>query len=49
MLLRDKGFEFVADQAVKLGNMAIDAIGAKLKGLAAKVDTAIAPILDTTD
>lgn len=46
VFLRDKGFEFVADQAVKLGDKVIDAIGNKLKGLAGKVDTAIAPVLD---
>lgn len=46
VLLRDKGFAFVAEQAVKLGDMAITAIGDKLKGLAGKVDEKIAPFLD---
>jgi hypothetical protein len=45
-LLRTKGFEFVADEAVELANKAIDWVGAKLKGVAAKVDVAIGPVLD---
>jgi hypothetical protein len=45
-LMRTKGFEFIADEAVKLANRVIDAIGSKLKGVAAKVDDFIAPVLD---
>jgi phage-related protein len=45
-LLRKIGFEFVANKAAELANKAIDAIGRKLKGLAANVDSKIAPILD---
>jgi ElaB/YqjD/DUF883 family membrane-anchored ribosome-binding protein len=45
-LLRQKGFEFVADKAAELAGKVLDAIGNQLKGLAAKVDDKIAPILD---
>jgi hypothetical protein len=45
-LLRTKGFEFVAQKAVELANKAIDWIGNKLKGVAAKIDVAIGPVLD---
>lgn len=45
-LLRDKGFDFVANEAVTLGNRALDAIGKQLLGVAVRVDRTIAPVLD---
>jgi hypothetical protein len=45
-LIRQKGFEFIANKAVELANKAIDAIGQQLKGAAAAVDEKIKPVLD---
>ncbi len=45
-MLKDKGFAFIQEKAVELGNKAIDWIGSKLRGVAARADDKIAPILD---